>query len=318
MITVGEWWMWGVFFSLVIFMLTVDIVFLHGGKAHRVSLKESSAWVAAWMSLAILFGIGLWVYLSIHVNPEVAKIKSLEFFTGYLIEWSLSVDNLFVFLLIFNYFSVPPEYQRRTLLYGILGAIIMRLIFISIGVWLVAKFHWLLYLFGLLLIYSGFKIFIHSNETTNLDKNPLLIWMRKHLRITDKFHGERFFIRKNNLLYVTPLFVVLILIEASDVIFAVDSIPAIFVITHDPFIIYTSNIFAIMGLRAMYFMLAKMHELFEFLTYGVAFILIFIGFKMLASHWFKVPTGLALGVIFTTLISCVVLSIWKNKRKRPM
>lgn len=314
MISVGESWLWVAFFGLISLMLLIDIVVLHGGKAHRVSLKESSAWVIAWMTLALSFALFLWIYLSQHINPDVAKVKALEFLTGYLIEWSLSVDNLFVFLLIFNYFAVPPEYQRRTLLYGVLGAIFMRLIFITLGVWLVAQFHWILYIFGIFLIYSGAKILFHGDHDPDLSKNPLLIWMRNHLRITHEFHGEKFVVVQNKLLYATPLLIVLILIEFSDVIFAVDSIPAIFAITNDPFIIYTSNIFAIMGLRAMYFMLARMHELFELLKHGVALILIFIGCKMLLAYWFKIPTALALGVIVVTLVSCVLLSIIRKNK----
>lgn len=314
MVTVGAWWMWGVFFAIISIMLLVDVLVLHGGKAHRVSLKESSSWVITWMVIALIFDLCLWIILSNTLGPDVAKIKAFEFLTGYLIEWSLSVDNLFVFLLIFNYFAVPPELQRRTLLFGLLGAILLRLIFITLGVWLVAKFHWILYFFGIFLIFSGIKIMRQNDSESDLSKNPLLVWMKKHLRITDSLHGEQFFVKQRNLLFVTPLFVILVLIEFSDIIFAVDSIPAIFAVTEDPFIIYTSNIFAILGLRSLYFMLARMHELFELLKHGVALILIFIGCKMLLAYWYKIPTVWALAVIVFTLLTCVLLSILKQKK----
>lgn len=314
MTTVGAWWMWGAFFALICIMMLVDIVVLHGGRAHRVSLKESTFWVLIWMGMALLFDFALWRYLSGSVGPEIAKLRSLEFLTGYLIEWSLSVDNLFVFLLIFNYFAVPPELQRRTLLFGIFGAIFMRLLFITAGVWLVVKFHWILYLFGIFLIYSGIKILLHDDSEPDLASNPILLWMKKHLRTTHEFHGEQFFIKLNNVLYVTPLFVILILIEVSDIIFAVDSIPAIFAITEDPFIIYTSNIFAILGLRAMYFMLARMHEVFEYLKHGVGVILTFVGCKMLIAYWYKIPTVWALLFIVITLGTCIGLSLLKQKK----
>lgn len=309
MISIGEWWMWLCFFAVVGCMLLADIFLLGGGKAHRVSTKEASLWVMVWVSIALSFNVALWFYLNATVGSEVATLKATEFLSGYLIELSLSVDNLFVFILIFNYFKLPLELQRRTLLFGILGAIVMRLIFITLGVWLVAKFHWILYFFGLFLVYTGIKILVSAEEEPDLEHNPVLLWSRKHLRITDHLVGENFFVRQNGLLYVTPLFIVLILIELSDVLFAIDSIPAIFAITHDPFIIYTSNIFAILGLRAMYFLLARMAELFYYLKYGVALILIFIGAKMLIGFWYKLPVYITLGVIVTTLACAVILSL---------
>lgn len=315
---VEPWWLWAGFFVLIAVVMFVDLVVLHGGESHRVSLRESSSWVLAWATLALLFDAALYFYFSNTLGPAVAKAKAFEFLTGYLLEWSLSVDNLFVILLIFNYFAIPPELQRRTLLYGIVGAILMRLTFILLGVWLVSRFHWILYVFGVLLIYSGIKIFRHADKEPDLSQNPLLKWMRNHLRITHDLHKEHFFVRENNLLCVTPLFVVLVFVEISDVIFAIDSIPAIFAVTNDPFIIFTSNIFAILGLRAMYFMLAKMHEVFELLKHGVAFILVFIGVKMLIAPWFKIPIVVALGVIIVTLTSCILLSVIKNaKGKSP-
>lgn len=317
MVSIGQWWMWLIFFALVGFMLFADIFLLGGGKSHRVSTKEASIWISIWVSLALCFNLGLWLYLKETVGSQQAAIKATEFLTGYLIELSLSVDNLFVFILIFNYFKVPPELQRRTLLYGILGAIVMRFIFITLGVWLVAKFHWILYLFGMFLVYTGLKILFVADEEPDLENNPLLRWSRKHLRITKELVGERFFIKKDGLLYVTPLFIILMLIEFSDVIFAVDSIPAIFAITNDPFIIYTSNIFAIFGLRSIYFLLARMAELFHFLKYGVALILVFIGFKMLVGYWFKVPAVITLAVIVVTLGISVLISHISSKKSLP-
>jgi tellurite resistance protein TerC len=313
MASIGQWWMWLIFFALVGFMLFADIFLLGGGKSHKVSTKEASIWISVWVCVALCFNFGLWFYLKETAGSRIAATKATEFLTGYLIELSLSVDNLFVFILIFNYFKVPAELQRRTLLFGILGAIVMRFIFITLGVWLVAKFHWILYLFGLFLVYTGFKILFVADEQPNLENNPLLVWSRKHLRITKELIGERFFIKKEGLLHITPLFIILMLIECSDVIFAIDSIPAIFAITNDPFIIYTSNIFAILGLRSMYFLLARMDELFHFLKYGVALILVFIGFKMLAGYWYQIPAFITLGVIVVTLGIAVLVSLLHRK-----
>ncbi|MGE3317898.1 MAG: TerC family protein [Candidatus Berkiella sp.] len=317
MISIGQWWMWLIFFGIISLMILADIFLLGGGKSHRVSTKEAAIWISVWVSVALGFNLGLWIYLKDTMGLQEANLKATEFLTGYLIELSLSVDNLFVFILIFNYFKVPPEYQRRTLLFGVLGAIIMRLIFITLGVYLVSKFHWILYLFGVFLVYTGLKILLTPEEPPHLDKNPLIIWASKHLRITKELVKERFFVKQNGLLYVTPLFIILMLIEFSDVIFAIDSIPAIFAITNDPFIIYTSNIFAVMGLRSMYFLLARMAELFHYLKYGVALILVFIGCKMLAGYWFKVPVIITLGVIVLTLGTCVVISLLHKKKPAP-
>lgn len=314
MVSIGQWWMWLIFFGIVGFMLIVDLFWLGGGKSHRVSTKEASLWTAIWVSTALVFNLCLWLYLKETIGHPQAAIKATEFLTGYLIELSLSVDNLFVFILIFTYFKIPPELQRRTLLFGVLGAIVMRLIFITLGVFLVSKFHWILYLFGLFLVYTGFKIFITNDEEPELEHNPLLVWSRKHLRITQELIGERFFIKKDGLLYVTPLFIILILIECSDVIFAIDSIPAIFAITSDPFIIYTSNIFAIMGLRSIYFLLARILELFHYLKYGIALILILIGLKMLVGFWYTIPAFMTLGIIVLVLFSCVALSLLIKKK----
>lgn len=310
--SISEWWMWLGFFMLIFITIVVDVFLLGGKKTHRVSTKEALAWSIVWFSLALIFNALFWWYLVNHHGLAIANTKSMEFFTGYLIEKSLSVDNVFIFLMIFNYFAVPVEYQRRVLLLGVLGAIVMRFIFILLGVLLVSQFHWVLYVFGIFLVITGIKMFIFANKKPDLAKNPVLRWMRNHLRITDEFIGEKFFVRQNKLLYVTPLFLVLVLIEVSDLIFAVDSIPAIFSVTDDPFIIFTSNIFAILGLRALYFLLANMVDRFHLLKYGLAFILVFVGCKMLIAYWFKIPVLIALGVVAVTLVTCMVLSVYKS------
>jgi tellurite resistance protein TerC len=313
MVSVGSPWMWVAFFALITLMVWADLFLLGRGKAHRVSTKEAARWCVLWVTLALSFNVLLWFTLIFTQGFAIATTRAIEFFTGYLIEFSLSVDNLFVFLMIFNTFGVPFELQRRTLIFGILGAIFLRILFILIGVWLVVKFHWILYLFGIFLIYTGAKILFFKDEEPDLAKNPLLIWMGKHLRITEYFEGEKFFVMRNHLLYVTPLFVILILIACCDVMFAVDSIPAIFAITQDPFIILTSNIFAVLGLRAMYFLLASMAEKFHLLKHGVGIILVFVGVKMLIGDWVKIPIALTLGFIVLTLWVCIKLSLRKKK-----
>ena len=313
--SVSEWWMWIGFFIFIVTMMAVDIFLLGGKKVHRVSIRESLGWVIVWVMLALMFNFLLWQYLSHTQGLKIAHEKALEFFTGYLIEESLSVDNMFVFLMIFSYFAVPPEYQRRVLLFGVLGAILMRLIMILAGIWLVTKFYWILYLFGIFLIFTGIKMFLFANQKPDLSKNPVLVWMQRHLRITSHFCEEKFFIWQNKLLYATPLFLVLVLIEISDVIFAVDSIPAIFAVTNDPFIVFTSNIFAILGLRALYFLLANITLRFHLLKYGLAFILVFVGCKMLIAHWVKIPVLLALGIIVIILTTFTLLSFYKPLKK---
>ena len=280
---------WAGFMAFVLVMLALDLFVFGGRKAHRVSVKEALAWVIAWVSLALLFAGLLWWYLNDTLGAEVAQQKTLEFLAGYLIEQSLSVDNMFVFVMIFGYFAVPPELQRRVLLYGVLGAIVMRAGMILGGVWLVTQFAWLLYVFGAFLVITGIKMLVFAEHEPDLEKNPLLRWLRGHMRVTQEFHGESFFVRRNGVIWATPMFLVLALVEASDLVFAVDSIPAIFAVTTDPFIVFTSNIFAIMGLRALYFLLADMADRFHLLKYGLAIVLVFIGGKMLAAPWFHLP-----------------------------
>lgn len=307
--------MWAGFIAFVLAMLALDLFVFGGRKAHRVSVREAATWVVAWICLALTFAGLLWWYLNDTQGAEIARRKTLEFLAGYLIEQSLSVDNMFVFVMIFGYFAVPPELQRRVLLYGVLGAIVMRAGMILGGVWLVSQFAWLLYVFGAFLVFTGIKMLIFAEAEPDLDQNPLLRWLRGHLRITPNFHGEAFFIRQNGLLWATPMFLVLVLIEASDVVFAVDSIPAIFAVTTDPFIVFTSNIFAIMGLRALYFLLADMADRFHLLKYGLSIVLVFIGGKMLAAPWFHMPIQWSLAIVGSIIFGSVALSLALSRKQ---
>jgi len=308
--------MWAGFIAFVLAMLALDLFVFGGKKAHRVPVKEALAWVTAWFSLAMIFAGLMWWYLdsTAGFGREIANRKTLEFLAGYLIEQTLSVDNMFVFVMIFGYFAVPPELQRRVLLYGVLGAIVMRAGMILGGVWLVTQFAWLLYVFGAFLVVTGIKMITSAENEPDLEKNPLLRWLRSHMRITPDFHGERFFVRQNGILWATPMFLVLVLIEAADVVFAVDSIPAIFAVTTDPFIVFTSNIFAIMGLRALYFLLADMADRFHMLKYGLAIVLVFIGGKMLVAPWFHLPIQWSLGIVATIIGLSVIASLTLSKK----
>ena len=305
----GTWWMWGGFAAIVILLLLVDLLFVGGGKQHKVSLKEAAIWSLIWIGVALLFNGAIWWYLDANAGRELANQKAMEFFTGYLIEKALAVDNVFVWLMLFGYFAIPGELQRRVLLYGVLGAIVMRTGMIFGGSWLISQFHWVLYLFGAFLVLTGAKMLWMADQEPDLATNPLLRWLRGHLKVTDTLHGEQFFVWQQGVRYVTPLFLVLILVEISDVIFAVDSIPAIFAITTDPFIVLTSNIFAIMGLRAMYFLLADFADRFVLLKYGLAVILLFIGAKMLLIDLIHIPIALSLGVVALILIISMLLSL---------
>ncbi len=301
--------MWGGFAAIVILLLLVDLLFVGGGKQHKVSLKEAATWSLIWIGVALLFNGAIWWYLDANAGRELANQKAMEFFTGYLIEKALAVDNVFVWLMLFGYFAIPGELQRRVLLYGVLGAIVMRTGMIFGGSWLISQFHWVLYLFGAFLVLTGAKMLWMADQEPDLATNPLLRWLRRHLKVTDTLHGEKFFVWQQGVRYATPLLLVLILVEISDVIFAVDSIPAIFAITTDPFIVLTSNIFAIMGLRAMYFLLADFADRFVLLKYGLAVILLFIGAKMLLIDWVHIPIALSLGVVALILIISMVLSL---------
>lgn len=309
---------WAGFIGFVLVVLAIDLFACGGRHAHRVSTREALAWVLAWASLAAMFGGGLWWHLNGIASPEVARDKTLEFFTGYLIELSLSVDNMFVFAMIFGYFAVPPELQRRVLLFGVLGAIVMRIMMILAGVWLLSEFVWFFYVFGVFLVITGARMLIFAEHPPDLGRNPLIRFMHASMRITREYHGEAFFVRLNHLWYATPMFAVLLMIEVTDLIFAVDSIPAIFAVTTDPFIVFTSNIFAIMGLRAMYFLLANMAEQFHYLKYGLAIVLMIVGSKMLASPWVHVPVQWSLAAIGIILLASVGASLaWPRRASTP-
>lgn len=301
------------FSMLVAILLAVDFFILKHEGEHRVSTKEAAIWSAIWVSIALAFGLWFWWYLRGIVGEDVARTRALEYLTGYLIEKSLAVDNVFVWITLFNFFAVPPAYQKRVLLYGVLGAIVLRAILIYVGALLLAQFHWILYVFGAFLLYTGVQMVRAADEESDLADNRVLRWMRKHIRITDAYHQDRFFVVQQGLRYATPMFVVLVLVEITDVIFAVDSIPAIFAVTGDPFIVFTSNIFAILGLRAMYFLLADMAQRFHLLKYGLAAILVFIGIKMLLLDIYKIPTAVALGVVGLILATSVVASLAASK-----
>ena len=318
--TIGTWWMWAGFFAIVLVMLAVDLFATGGGKSHRVSFREAARWSAIWVGISLGFAAALWFYLDGAMGREVANAKALEFLTGYLIEKSLAVDNVFVWLMLFSYFAIPLELQKRVLIYGVLGAIVLRTVMIFAGVWLISQFHWLLYVFGAFLLITGVKMWWFADAQPDLASNPVIRWIRKHMNVSDALDGERFFITREvagkAVRYVTPLFLVLVLVELSDVIFAVDSIPAIFAITTDPFIVLTSNIFAILGLRAMYFMLAGMADRFSLLKYGLALVLVFIGTKMMLIDIYPIPVPISLGVVAVIITTSIVLSLRRDARQR--
>jgi tellurite resistance protein TerC len=308
--------MWAGFVAFVLLMLALDLWVFGGNKAHKVSVKEAGAWSLGWFSLALLFNGGLWWYLKGTVGPEIAEQKSLEFLSGYLIEKALSVDNVFIFLLIFTAFGVKPEYQRRVLIYGVLGAIVMRAVMILAGAWVVSEFTWILYVFGAFLLFTGLKMLKAVDDEPDVKNNPVLRWARKVLPVSEDDHGEKFLVRKNGKRYVTTLMLVLILIEVTDLIFAVDSIPAIFAITSDPFIVFTSNMFAILGLRALYFLLADVADRFHLLKYGLALVLCFIGLKMLLLPWLHIPVHISLIVVAVLIGSSVIASLYATRKTR--
>lgn len=313
--SIGEWWMWLAFAGIVLAMLALDLFVFKGGDQHRVSLKEAAGWSVAWVTVALLFNAGLWWYLDSTVGRVIANEKALAFLTGYVVEKSLAVDNVFVWMMIFSYFAVPLELQRRVLLYGIVGAVVLRAVMVFAGSWLVSEFHWILYVFGAFLIFSGVKMAFGHDEVPDLAKNPLIRWIRSHYPITKRLQGEKFFIVRNGIRMATPLLLTLALVEVSDIIFAVDSIPAIFAITTDPFIVLTSNLFAILGLRAMYFLMADLGDRFELLKYGLAVVLVFVGTKMLIVEWVKIPILVSLAVIVVILTVSVIASLYHSRRQ---
>ncbi len=309
--TIGNPWLWGGFAVLVVVALLVDLVLMRHGGPHKVTFKEALWWSAGWVTLALLFNGGLWWYLSETAGQVVANRVGLEFLTGYLVEKSLAVDNIFVFLMIFTYFAVPEEQRQRVLIIGVLGAIVLRAIMIFAGSVLLAKFHWLLYVFGLFLLLTGIKMWLAAGKAPDLENNPALRWMRKHLALSPQYHGNAFTVREQGKRWYTPLFVVIVLIAITDLIFAVDSIPAIFAITSDPFIVLTSNVFAVLGLRAMFFLLAGMADRFHLLPYGLALVLGFIGTKMLLIDVYKIPVLWSLGVVAAIIGATVALSLMR-------
>lgn len=312
--TIGNIWLWTAFTGIVLVMLAIDLFVVGGGKQHRVGFREAATWSVIWVSVSLLFAAGLWWYLDESAGRELANEKTMEFVTGYLIEKSLAVDNVFIWLMLFAFFGIPLELQKRILVFGVLGAIVMRTAMIFAGAWLIAQFHWILYLFGAFLLFTGIKMWWFANEQPDLANNPLLRWLRRHMKITEGLHGERFFVQQDGIRYATPLFLALVLVEISDLIFAVDSIPAIFAITGDPFIVLTSNVFAILGLRAMYFLLADMAGRFSLLKYGLAAVLVFIGVKMLLIDVYKIPVGFSLAVVATFIGISIALSLRKEKQ----
>lgn len=314
---VGTPLFYGVFFTAVLLMVAVDMLSLRKNGSHKVGIKEALAWSGLWIAVSCLFAG--WLYIELAGNPvygaAVAKEKVLEFFTGYILEKSLAVDNIFVFLMIFGYFKVAPKYQHRVLLYGVLGALVLRAVMIFIGAALVRQFEWILYLFGAFLLYTGISMMKSEEDEEDLSGNRLLGVVKKIIPVGSEFHGDKFFTIENGKKIATPLFLVLIMIELSDVIFAVDSIPAVFAVTTDPFIVLTSNIFAVLGLRAMYFLLADVAERFVFLKYGLAFVLSFIGLKMLMMHWVHIPISISLSVVFGALGASILTSLIYTKKQ---
>ena len=300
---------WISFNALILCLLALDLFVFHR-KAHAISVREAAWTSAVWIGLSCLFGAWVW-----HIRGPA---RGLEFFTGYLIEYSLSVDNIFVFVLLFSYFRVPVETQHRVLFWGVLGALVMRGTMIALGSALISQFHWVLYLFGGFLVYTGVKMLLHrEEEELNPEKNPLLAYARRHLPLTEAYEGSRFAVRRGGRLLFTPLMLVLIMVESTDLIFAVDSIPAIFAVTQDSFIVYTSNICAILGLRSLYFLLARVVHKFIYLKTGLSIVLTFIGCKMLLADFYKIPTGLSLLVVGAVLGITVALSLLKNRNQGP-
>jgi tellurite resistance protein TerC len=315
--TIAPDWLWFFFVGSVLVALFVDFVVLRKQGAHEVSVKEAVNWSLVWVALSLAFnGLFWWAVKDSSGDAALANTKALEFLTGYLIEKSLAVDNIFVFLMIFTYFSVPPAYQKRVLMFGIIGAIVLRTVMILVGGWLIQEFHWVLYLFGAFLVVTGIKMWWAAGQEPDLENNPALKLLRRWLPVSKQFDGEKFFTVENGKRIATPLLLVIALVGMTDVIFAVDSIPAIFAITSDPFIVLTSNIFAILGLRAMYFLLAAMAAKFHLLSYGLAVILTFIGTKMLLIDVIKIPVLVSLGAVVAILAVTMVASL-KTAPKLP-
>jgi tellurite resistance protein TerC len=297
--------LWTGFSVFLIIMLALDLGVFHK-NSHVVEFKEAMIWSGVWIGLALIFNVGIFYYFG--------KVKGLEFMTGYLIEKSLSIDNVFIIALIFTYFNVPRQYQHRVLFWGVIGALIMRAVLIAVGATLIKEFAWIIYIFGAFLIFTGLKMYFQKNEGINPDKNPVVRFFKKFIPMTDEYNKEKFFLIKEGKRFATPLFVVLLLVETTDLIFAVDSIPAIFAITSDPFIVFTSNAFAILGLRSLYFALAGVIYKFYYLKAGLSVILVFVGIKMMLIDIYKIPIGVSLGFVALVILIAVLASIRKNKQ----
>ena len=315
--TIGNPWLWAGFGGLVVIALLVDLVLMRHGGAHKVTFKEAAWWSLGWVALAMIFNGALWWYVGQTAGAAEANRVGLEFLTGYLVEKALAVDNIFVFLMIFGYFAVPEEQRQRVLVIGIVGAIALRAVLIFVGALLLAKFHWILYLFGAFLLFTGIKMWRAAGEPPSLEGNPVLRWVTGHLPFMRRYYGGALWIGSGARRKFTPLFVVLVMIAVTDVIFAVDSIPAIFAITADPFIVLTSNVFAVLGLRAMFFLLQGMADRFHLLPYGLALVLAVIGAKMLLADVYKVPVLVSLAMVAAIIGATVALSLLRPPAKPP-
>ena len=308
-------WLWIAFNVFVLAMLALDLGVFHR-KAHAVSGREALIWSAVWISLSLVFN-GVIYFFWDRMMPESSYTNNeaaLAFFTGYLIEKSLSVDNIFVFILIFSFFAVPAAYQHRVLFWGILGALVMRGALIAIGAALLKEFHWVIYIFGAFLIFTGIRMATHKDEELHPERNPVVKFFRRFMPVTETFEKDHFFVRRAGKLMATPLFLILLIVESTDLVFAVDSIPAIFAVTQDPFIVYTSNIFAILGLRALYFLLANVMDKFEYLKFGLSAVLTFIGVKMVIVDFYPIPVGASLVVVAGILTISILASLWKSRK----
>lgn len=302
--------LWIVFGVVVVAALAVDLLMMRNLGPHKVAMREALLWSAAWIALALLFNFGLWWYLDARFDPLIAREAALAFLTGYLMEKALAVDNIFVFLMVFGHFAVPPVQQQRVLIYGIIGAILLRGVLIFVGAVLIQQFHWILYVFGAFLVFTGIKMLRSTDSTPDLEQSTLAAWIRRHLPITSGYRKSHFMVHENGKWWFTPLFLVVVMIGITDVIFAVDSIPAIFAITDDPFLVLSSNVFAVLGLRALFFVLAGMVGRFHLLAYGLAGVLIFIGIKMLIADFWHIPVAAALGVVALAIGASMLASVW--------